>query len=164
MVDQGDFVLFLMKGTEPAYPAYPQLTAPEGVRLDLGGSVALDHGGSLSADGPNEPPPLGAGPRQPGLNPVVWVDAARLSAHLLVRPAMPGDRMRPLGMQGHRKLSDIFNSLRIPTDARRRWPVVLSGDTVVWLTGLRMGHEVRMTEATGRAVQLRFEIPEGAQR
>jgi tRNA(Ile)-lysidine synthase len=161
MLDQGDFVLLLMEGSEPAYPDYPQLGAPEGLRLDLGGRIALQDGGSLSADGPREPPPFDPGARLPGLIAEAWLDAASLSPHLLVRPAKPGERMRPLGMQGHRKLADIFNSFHIPASARRRWPVVLSGDTVVWLTGLRIAHEARMTEATRRAVRLRFEIPEG---
>ena len=161
MVDQGELVQLSVGGTEPTYPGYPQLTTPEASQLVLGGCLALHDGGLLSADGPHEPPPSGRAPRQLGVNPVAWLDAARLSPQLLVRPPKPGDRMRPLGMQGHRKLADIFNSLRIPSGARRRWPVVLSGETVVWLAGLRIAHDVRLTEATRRAVRLRLDIPEG---
>lgn len=70
--------------------------------------------------------------------------------------------MRPLGMDGHRKLADIFNSLRVPAGARWNWPVVLSGDDIVWLAGLRMGHEARLTPQTRTAVQLRVDLTERA--
>lgn len=69
--------------------------------------------------------------------------------------------MQPLGMRGHSKLTDIFNRLRIPAGARARWPVVTSGGDIVWLAGLRIGHEARLTEGTRKAVQLRIELAGG---
>jgi tRNA(Ile)-lysidine synthase len=68
--------------------------------------------------------------------------------------------MRPLGMDGHRKLADIFNSLHIPSAARRRWPVVLSGDAIVCLAGLRLAQEARLTARSRLAVRLRIELAE----
>lgn len=62
--------------------------------------------------------------------------------------------MQPLGMNGRRKLGSIFNTMKIPAPARERWPVVWSGNSIVWLVGLRMGHAFRLTPSTRRAVTL----------
>jgi tRNA(Ile)-lysidine synthetase-like protein len=164
LVDQGDFVLLSLEGTQPDFPAYPQLRTLLGERLEWGGRVPLEHGAWLRADSPGRLPARRLDPTRSDLDPVAWLDAARLTEPLFVRPVQPGDRMQPLGMRGHRKLADIFNSLHIPPAARRRWPVVLSGDEVVWLAGLRIAHPVRVTDATRRAVRLRVVAGKEAER
>ncbi len=158
LVDQGDFIVLHLEGADPEYPNYPQLTTMEDIPLPLPGSILLQAGGVLTARSPSEPPASWGGSKVLDLDPVAWLDADRLSPQLSVRPAKPGDRMRPLGMAGHRKLGDIFNSLHIPSGARRRWPVVLSGEVIVWLTGLRISDEVRVTEDTRQAVRLLLEF------
>jgi tRNA(Ile)-lysidine synthase len=161
MVEQGDFVLFHLEGSEPEYPGYPQLPVLDELQLPLPGRILLQGGGVLVADRLNTPPTSWSPSESLGLDPEAWLDAAKLSAFLLVRPAKPGDRMRPLGMQGHRKLGDIFNSLHIPSAARRRWPVVVSGEAIVWLAGLRISDDARVTASTRQAIRLRVELPEG---
>jgi len=161
MVEQGDFVLFLLEGSEPEYPGYPQLAVVAELQLPLPGKILLQAGGALVADILSTPPASWSGSESLGLDPVAWLDAAKLSAFLLVRPARLGDRMRPLGMQGHRKLGDIFNSLHIPSAARRRWPVVVSGEAIVWLTGLRISDDARVTPSTRQTIRLLLELPGG---
>jgi tRNA(Ile)-lysidine synthase len=152
LVDQGDLVLVQLQGSEPAYPDYPQLTSIDNVALSVPGRIPLQGGGTLAAQGPGEPPATWARSKGSELDPVAWLDAARLPGPLLVRPARAGDRMRPLGMEGHRKLGDIFNSLHSPPAARKRWPVVHSGAVIVWLVGLRIG-DGAVTRATRRAIR-----------
>lgn len=161
LLDQGDIVLLVARGAELQYPGFPQLVTHEAVLIQPPAQVRL-RSGLLIVSPEVEPPPLATGPRVPGLTEAVWLDRAQLARQLSVRPPRPGDRMRPLGMDGHRKLADIFNSLRVPAGARRNWPVVLSGDDIVWLAGLRMGHEARLTPQTRTAVQLRVELTERA--
>jgi tRNA(Ile)-lysidine synthase len=108
-----------------------------------------------------EPPAIIASRTSGGLTKSAWLDRARLESELVIRPPLPGDRMQPLGMRGHRKLADIFSSLHIPAGARRAWPVVTSGEDVVWLAGLRIGHAARLTDGTRTAVQLSVELGEG---
>ena len=161
MVEQGDFVLFHLEGSDPEYPGYPQLAVLDQLPLPLPGRILLRGGGVLVADRLDARPALWSPSESLELDPEAWLDAAKVAAFLLVRPAKPGDRMRPLGMQGHRKLGDIFNSLHIPSAARRRWPVVVSGEAIVWLAGLRISDDARVTPSTRQVVRLRLELPEG---
>ena len=85
----------------------------------------------------------------------VWLDADRVTWPLRVTTPQPGLRMAPLGLGGHtRKVSDLLSEAGIPWRLRARWPVVRSGDEVVWLPGVRPGHLARLTAATRRMVRL----------
>lgn len=55
-----------------------------------------------------------------------------------VRAAQPGDRMEPYGMEGSKKLQDIFTDLKIPKAQRENWPVVECGGEIIWLPGYRI--------------------------
>jgi tRNA(Ile)-lysidine synthetase-like protein len=163
LIDEGERVLLHAGGVAPGYPAYPQLATLEPTPILPPARIPL-RGGALIVSAEAEPPADLSRAASAGLTGAVWLDGARLEPQLVVRPPRPGDRMRPLGMRGHRKLADIFNSLHIPAGARRHWPVVTSGDEVVWLAGLRIGHEARLTAGTRTAVQLRVELAEEASR
>jgi tRNA(Ile)-lysidine synthase len=160
LVDQGDEVLLLNAGVEPSYAGYPQLASAEPMVVHPPARIPLQDG-ALIVSAEVAPPADPSAKAAAGLTQPVWLDRGRLDAGLVVRPPRPGDRMQPLGMSGHRKLADIFNSLHIPAGARRNWPVVTSGAEVVWLAGLRLGHAARLTRRTRRAVQLRVELAEG---
>ncbi len=60
----------------------------------------------------------------------------RLSLPLRVRNWHPGDRYWPCGSKQPEKLKRLFLQHHIPADARRSWPVVLSGGDIVWVRGL----------------------------
>ncbi|MCJ7436095.1 MAG: tRNA lysidine(34) synthetase TilS, partial [Anaerolineales bacterium] len=79
----------------------------------------------------------------------VWLDAETLPEPLELRTRRPGDRFEPLGMNGHsQKLSDFFVNEKLPQRARERWPLLCSGDTVVWVPGYRPAHPYRLRSAT----------------
>jgi len=85
---------------------------------------------------------------------VAWFDADLGGAALAVRTARPGDRIRPFGMTGRKKVFDVFQEHRVPTSLRTRWPLVLFGSEVVWVPGL-----VRSTVGPiGPATRSRWEM------
>lgn len=54
-----------------------------------------------------------------------------------IRLIRPGDRMRPFGMRGHRKLRDLLRENRISVSDRPIVPIVVDdGDRVLWLPGV----------------------------
>jgi tRNA(Ile)-lysidine synthase len=73
---------------------------------------------------------------------------------LVVDGVRPGDRIRPLGMDGSRKLSDLLVDAKVARRQRPAVPVVRDGDQVVWLAGVRMSQDYRVTPQTVRAVRL----------
>lgn len=68
----------------------------------------------------------------------------------LVRSFRPGDRIRPLGMAGTKKVKDIFIDKKVPRDRRRLVPLVFCEGELLWVCGYRAGHHARVTENTVR--------------
>jgi len=74
-----------------------------------------------------------------------------------VRCWSPGDGFQPLGMHGRRKkLQDLFADLKIPRHARRRIPVIVAPEGIVWIAGHRIDHRFRITSDTTRLLRLRL--------
>ena len=88
----------------------------------------------------------------------VTISADGLGA-LVVDGVRPGDRMRPLGMTGTRKLSDLLVDEKVARRHRAAVPVVRDGQRVVWLAGVRMSEEYAVGPSTARAVRLTWQRP-----
>lgn len=91
-----------------------------------------------------------------------FVDAACLVEPLEVRGPRPGDRVRPLGAPGRRKLQDVFVDLRVPARRRGRVPLVVSGGRIVWVAGLLSSEEGRIGPDTKVIVRLSVRANRGA--
>lgn len=156
MIQIGDEVVLCEEASELRFPEYPQVRSMKTEPLEIDGDVSLAEGWSLSATSKslssNEWESLaGEGrPRQ------IALDARELPSGLTVRAPKPGDRFQPLGMPGSVKVADLFINLHIPKPARDRWPLIVAGDRIVWVVGLRMSHLVRLTKSTREAVVLRL--------
>ncbi|HET6351249.1 MAG TPA: tRNA lysidine(34) synthetase TilS [Coriobacteriia bacterium] len=87
----------------------------------------------------------------------VVIDADALSGELVVDAVRAGDRMRPLGMEGTRKLSDLLVDAKVPKRERSSIPVVRDGSSIVWLAGVRMSDDYRVRPETKRPVRLTWE-------
>jgi tRNA(Ile)-lysidine synthase len=86
------------------------------------------------------------------------LDADLAAGRLRLRPFRAGDRFEPLGMPGKTvKLSDLFVNLKIPKRFRKRWPLLLVGDEIVWVVGLRTSERFKVTASTRRVVSLQLK-------
>jgi len=75
---------------------------------------------------------------QSGLLPSAAIfDLDRAPFPWLVRAFRPGDRLYPTGMEGGKKVKDLFIDLKIPRAERRRIPLLFSGGNLVWVCGVR---------------------------
>jgi len=84
----------------------------------------------------------------------VWCDASRIGGKLVARGWRRGDRIQPLGLSGHRKLSDIFIDRKIPAHRRRQIPVVCDEEGIVWVVGVCLAERVRCTPQTRQTLHL----------
>lgn len=76
-------------------------------------------------------------------------DAAELGeSGLVVRNFKPGDRIRPLGMRGVKKVKNVFIDRKIPQRHRSQFPVVTLDGETVWLPGLVRGRRAPITQST----------------
>lgn len=75
---------------------------------------------------------------------------------LTVRSFRPGDRFQPLGMEGKKKVKDLFMDCKIPVERRKKIPLLLSKDRLLWVVGVRINHRARLKPKTRRALQVEF--------
>jgi tRNA(Ile)-lysidine synthase len=85
-----------------------------------------------------------------------FVDADRLGEHLRLRNWVEGDWFVPFGMEERKKLSDFFIDNKLPVAEKRRIPILVSGDEIVWICGERLDNRFRLTPATRRVLALRY--------
>ncbi len=90
------------------------------------------------------------------------LDPARLTRPLELRFARPGDRLQPLGAPGTRPLTRFLADSGIPREERGRIPLVLHGDEIIWVAGLRPSEPWRLRPASRR--HLRLELSASAAR
>ncbi|WP_164215579.1 tRNA lysidine(34) synthetase TilS [Virgibacillus sp. YIM 98842] len=66
--------------------------------------------------------------------------AARIKLPLHIRTRKAGDRMTWKGLNGSKKLKDIFIDAKIPVGERDTWPLITDDDgKILWVIGLKKG-------------------------
>jgi tRNA(Ile)-lysidine synthase len=86
-----------------------------------------------------------------------YLDADTVTLPLRVRTWRPGDRFRPLGMSGEKKLQDYFVDARVPRAERGSIPLVWGADHLLWVAGHRLDDRARIKPQTERVLALRLE-------
>lgn len=78
-------------------------------------------------------------------------DPQQILLPLVLRTRQPGDRMRPRGGAGSRKLQDLMVDARIPRPERPNWPVLTDANgTILFIPGCRPAESGRPNESTQR--------------
>lgn len=85
-----------------------------------------------------------------------YLDADAAVAPLTVRSRNPGDRLRPLGLGGEKKVQDILVDAGVPSAERDGVPIVCDAQGVVWVVGHRIDERVALARATRRVLHVRF--------
>jgi tRNA(Ile)-lysidine synthase len=96
-----------------------------------------------------------------GYNPEHLLDRELLRGTLRVRNWRPGDRFWPAHTKAPKKLKELLQQLHVPLPERGLWPVVVSGDEIVWARGFavparwraRPGQEAVLIRETPLAVE-----------
>jgi tRNA(Ile)-lysidine synthase len=158
-------------------PAGTELDLPRGLHLRIGyGEVVLTANRAGPAD---EPLPVeGVELTVPGSTNVAgwridastddgqgsssdeWearIDADAVRGRLVVRRRRAGDRFRPLGLDGEKKLQDVFVDAKVPRRERDSVPIVCDEAGIVWVAGYRIAERAKLSKSTRRALQLRAE-------
>ena len=90
-------------------------------------------------------------------NPQELLRADLLPGRLLVRNWRAGDRFWPAHTKSAKKVKELLQERHVAQPERRLWPVVVSGDEIVWMRGFPVPARLR-AEAGKEAVLIR-EVP-----
>ncbi len=85
-----------------------------------------------------------------------FFDRDCLQFPLVVRNFRAGDRFSPLGLNGTQKVKKYFINHKVPSSQRKKCPLVLSRDKIIWLAGHRIDNHVKLGPQTGRVLMAEF--------
>ncbi len=123
-VDRQDLVIVYDGAPAPTWtiPAWDEV--PDGAPL----TITLENPGSIDTE---------------FVPSVAWFDADRLRYPLELRPWRAGDRMRPIGLDGSKLVSDLLIDAKIPLERKASTYVLVSDERIIWLCGSRIAEGVQ---------------------
>jgi len=85
-----------------------------------------------------------------------FFDLGEISLPLTLRTRKHGDRIRPFGLDGTKKLKDLLIELKVPIEARDRLPVLSDGMGVLWIAGLKRSDRAKILPGTKKVLTARW--------
>ncbi|WP_339060680.1 tRNA lysidine(34) synthetase TilS [Tepidibacillus marianensis] len=67
---------------------------------------------------------------------------------IIIRTRKDGDRIQIKGMNGSKKVKDIFIDQKIPKEWRKRLPIIEVDGEILWIPGVKQSSLMRVTETT----------------
>lgn len=131
---------------------FPQLPDGATLRLTIPGSAGLANGWHLTAEIMRS---IDNDLIRHNPDPWQCFIAADDYQELLVRARQPGERIRPLGLDGVTKVKEAMINRKIPSFARTNWPIVASPAHALWIVGHVLDDRARITSDSRRIVRLR---------
>ena len=125
--------------------------------LSVPGEVQLAEAGCSVAAELEAGPGDAKAPARSGKGPMALVRRDRFRLPLAVRNRRPGDKFRPVGVGGRKKLQDYFVDRKVALRRRDRVPLVVDGlDRIVWVAGYGIDEAFRVTDPSQGVLLLRL--------
>jgi len=117
--------------------------------LDIPGKIILPDGSTVSATFVDHP-------YDDDFH-VFTCSVEQIALPLHIRNRKPGDRMTWRGLNGSKKLKDLFIDYKVPVKERGRWPIVVDDQgKILWLIGLKKNYPEVQPEK-GIFIQLHYD-------
>lgn len=81
-------------------------------------------------------------------------DGLKSPAHLEVRNRRAGDRMLPKGLNGSKKVKDMFIEKKLPSHLREVWPHIVYDKQIIWVPGIHTSEVAKPNHRTTRFLNL----------
>ena len=151
----GDRLTLVLAGSPVIQPEWPVSPANRTLELTVPGFVQLENGWGIEAQWLEVEPDLVFDSNNSPNTAIL--DAGSLTLPLTIRRRAPGDRFQPLGVEtGSLTVGDFFTNIKMPREARVGWPLVFSGNQVVWMPGYRLAETAKVQKNSRELVQLRL--------
>lgn len=85
-----------------------------------------------------------------------FVDYKKISGELTIRNRRRGDRFKPLGMKGTKKIKDYFIDEKVPKDIRGRIPILCDEKGIIWVVGYRMSESYKVDNRTDKVIKITY--------
>lgn len=81
-------------------------------------------------------------------------DVEKISGKLTIRNRRNGDKIKPLGLGGTKKVKDILIDSKVPLEKRNSVPVICDEEKILWLAGYCMSDEAKISDSTKDVVRI----------
>lgn len=93
-------------------------------------------------------------------NYIKYFNYDKINGNIIIRQRKNGDKINPLGMNGSKKLKDIFIDMKIPKEERELIPIVQFDDDIAWVVSLKLSNKFKVTSDTKNILVIEFSRKE----
>jgi len=86
----------------------------------------------------------------------IFIDGDVVSGDLKVRNRRDGDRFKPIGMKGTKKLKDYFIDKKIPRLKRDLIPLVADERNIIWVAGYQIHDDYKIRDGTRNIIKIQI--------
>lgn len=84
-------------------------------------------------------------------------DFEKLIFPLILRPWQQGDKIKPMGMKGHKKVSDILIDKKLSISEKEKIWVLISNNEIVWVSGLVVSEDYKLNPNTQQSFGIKIK-------
>jgi len=85
---------------------------------------------------------------------VELIDGDSITFPLTIRRWKAGDKFRPIGLNGTKKISDYLTEIKVSSSQKKEQLLLLDGEKIVWVIGNRIDESVKINSKTKRVIKL----------
>jgi tRNA(Ile)-lysidine synthase len=131
--------------------------------LSIPGEVQLPEASCVVAAELETGPGDGNIPARSGKGALALVRRDLFNGPLAVRNRRPGDKFRPVGVGGRKKLQDYLVDRKVAVGRRNQVPLVVDeSDRIVWVAGYGIDEAFRVTDPSQSVLLLRLKVVGGS--
>jgi len=91
---------------------------------------------------------------------VGFFSAKKVGFPIVVRNYKPGDRFRPLGIKGFKKVKDLFIDEKVPRFLRKSVPIFETTEGIIWVGGIRNDDRFKVGKRESKFLKIKISKPE----
>ncbi|MBU3090295.1 tRNA lysidine(34) synthetase TilS [Clostridium gasigenes] len=87
---------------------------------------------------------------------IKYFDYDKIRKGIIIRTRKDGDKIRPLGMTGNKKLKDIFINNKVPKDERDIVPIICFDNNISWIVGHKVSEDYKVTQKIEKIIKIKL--------
>ncbi|MGL5087483.1 MAG: tRNA lysidine(34) synthetase TilS [Clostridium sp.] len=87
---------------------------------------------------------------------IKYFDYDNIIEGIIIRTRKDGDKIKPLGMNGNKKVKDILINAKVPVEERGFIPIVCFDSYIGWIVGHKASNDYKLTQKTKKIIKISF--------
>ncbi len=84
---------------------------------------------------------------------IKYFDYDKIRKGIIIRNRKDGDKIIPLGMNGNKKLKDIFINIKVPKEERDIIPIICFDKNISWIVGHKVSEDYKVTQKIEKIIK-----------